>query len=486
MPAPEDRRPAVSRSARAGGLALALALGACAADGAVRSSPVPVAAPRVTGTARAADRDHSALVASFGGEYRAPALKALLDEVVARLVPATDRPGESYEATILDSPKVNAFALPSGRLYVTRGLLALASDSSELAAVVAHEIAHVSLRHASLRGEAEARSVLVSRVVSDVLGDPAAGAAFRDQARSSLAGFSRSQEIEADRAGVATIAAAGYDPHAAARFLRSLGRDAAADARDAGGAWQDGLASHPATAERVAVATAAARRVGADGLGTRDRARYLAALDGLAFGDRPADGMVRGRAFLHPRLGVALRAPEGMALENTARALLGVSADGRTRLLFDAVEAPDGQSLQELLAASWTDAIEPGSLRTRLLGDRPVAFAASRGRDWSFRLAALRIGPTTYRLILAGRGSRSDLDGQLEQTLASLRELGPEEAAGLRPLRVVSVEAGPEDTAERLAARMATDRLLDRFLILNGLEPGERLRPGQSYKLVVE
>src|SRR5918994_6740609 len=99
----------------------------------------------------------------------------LLGDITGKLVAATDRPDESYRVTILNSPVVNAFALPSGRLYVTRGLLALANDSAELAAVLAHEIAHVTLRHADARTELEARSVLVSRVVADVLNDPVAG-----------------------------------------------------------------------------------------------------------------------------------------------------------------------------------------------------------------------------------------------------------------------------------------------------------------------
>src|SRR5829696_6774156 len=191
--------------------AFALVLGACAADQTSSllqpTTPLPAGAPRL------------------GGEYRAPDAKRLLGEVTARLVAATERPDERYEITILDSPAVNAFALPSGRLYVTRGLLALANDTSEIAAVLAHEIAHVTLRHASARSELALRSQLVSRVVSDVLNDPAAGATLLDQSRVRIAGFSRAQELEADQVGIRTLAKAGYDPHAASRFLNSLGRN---------------------------------------------------------------------------------------------------------------------------------------------------------------------------------------------------------------------------------------------------------------------
>src|SRR5918994_7698344 len=148
----------------------------------------------------------------------------LLGDITGKLVAATDRPDESYRVTILNSPVVNAFALPSGRLYVTRGLLALANDSAEAAAVLAHEIAHVTVRHASARSELEARSALVSRVVADVLDDPVAGAMVKDQSRFTMASFSRGQELEADQIGVRSLAKAGYDPYGASRFLAALGR----------------------------------------------------------------------------------------------------------------------------------------------------------------------------------------------------------------------------------------------------------------------
>src|SRR5688500_2184528 len=183
---------------------------------------LPANAPRVIGPDR--DRDHVRLVAAFGGEGRAPQLQKLLSDAVNRLVMATDRPDEPYQVTILNSPVVNAFALPNGRLYVTRGLLALANDTSELAAVLSHEIAHVTLRHASQRSELQARSAVIKRVAENVLNDAEQVAVEQNQARSTLAHFSRAQELEADQMGVRVLARAGFDPYGATRFLTALGR----------------------------------------------------------------------------------------------------------------------------------------------------------------------------------------------------------------------------------------------------------------------
>jgi predicted Zn-dependent protease len=468
---------------------LAALLGACVADqtGATVKPAVvrvPAEAPRTTGRERAADADHLKLVASFGGEARAPNVTRMLTEVTERLVRASDRPDQAYAVTLLDSPVVNAFALPNGRLYVTRGLVALASDTSEVAAVLAHEMAHVTLNHATARSELELRSALVSRVVSDVLNDPDTGAQLQNQSRFALARFSREQELEADATGVRTLAKAGYDPFAAGRFLTALNRTAALKAGSGTAAAPDMLATHPGTTERVSLVTRAARRIGAPGIGSDDRASYLAAVDGLAYGDNPRDGAVRGRRFIHPGLGIAFEVPDGFTLENTRAAVLGTTPDGSRRLLFDQIEAKEGQTLDAALRGSWNDAFDAAGFESREVGGFPAAFALSRGKDWTFRLAAIRIGESTYRMIMAAKGA-TDPDPAFRRWTATLGAVPPD-AIVLRPLRLQVVQAS-STSAEELARRMAVpDRALDRFLVLNGLDRGALLVPGRSYKIVTE
>ena len=190
----------------------------------------------------------------------------------------------------------------------------------------------------------------------------------------------------------------------------------------------DMMASHPSTRERITLALQAARRASAPGVGEAGRVDYLSALEGLAYGDDPADGVVRGRRFIHSRLGVAFEAPEGFTLENTSQAVLGASADGSRRLLFDAADTPNGQSLEEVLRSTWNDTIEPGSLRTETINGLPVASALSIGKEWSFRLSAIRIGNTTFRLIMAVRTGAGDLEGIFQRTLATVRQVTAEEA----------------------------------------------------------
>jgi predicted Zn-dependent protease len=450
---------------------------------------LPAAAPRTTGQQTPTSQEHKKLVASFGGEYRAPATERMLNDVMGRIARASDDPNQTYRVTILNSPVVNAFALPTGDLYVTRGLLALANDTSEVAAVMAHEVAHVTAKHAVQRAELERRSAIVSRVVAEVLEDPQAGEAVQVRGKFSLASFSRAQELEADQIGVRTMAKAGFDPYGAARFLASLGRQSAMRASMMGERNQTTsfLSSHPSTPERVSKALLSAREIGAPGLGEGDRQTYLVAIDTMAFGDDPSEGVVRGRRFMHPQLGFTFTAPEGFALENSSAAVVGVGGNGSQALRFDSVKVSGGTALETYITSGWIDGVEIAQVETLTIGDLPAAIAVARGEEWTFRLAAIRMGNATYRFILASRQLSPEVDRAFLEAIRSFRPLSAAEAASIRPLRIAVVTAKPGDTIESLAERMApSDRSVERFAILNGLERGGAVKAGERYKIIVE
>lgn len=483
------------RAPRLRGLALlaALALAGCASvpEQAAEEPRVVVAAPRTTGVQTAETREHERLVALFGGEYRAPRAEALLNGILAKLAPASDTPGEPYKVTILNSPVVNAFALPTGNIYVTRGLLALANDSSEVAAVMAHEIAHVSARHAAARAELERRSQLVGRVVSEVLAKPQERNLVDARYKLTLASFSRQQELEADRIGVRNVARAQYDPYGATRFLNSLGRSASLRASALGGAPSgdrpDILATHPSTPDRVAAALAAARQIGAPGLGEAGRGAYLAVVDGVAYGDDPTEGVVRGRNFVHPKLAFAFTAPEGFSLENGPKALLGVAGGGAEALRLDSVRVSATTPLETYLGSGWIEGLQTASVETTTINGLPAATAIARGQEWTFRLAAIRFGTDVYRMIFATRALTPDADARFRASVATFRRISQEEASAVRPLRLALTRAEGGATADALAQRMrGVERPLDLFLLLNGLERGAALAPGETYKIVVE
>ncbi|HSI41442.1 MAG TPA: M48 family metalloprotease [Xanthobacteraceae bacterium] len=482
-------------SARALLLAMTLAVAGCAGlDVQVPPANGPSSSPvALEDTLPPAQRkEHERLVAGYGGAYADAKLQALIQDVVTRLVAASERPDQRYRVTILNSPAINAFALPNGSLYVTRGLLALANDTSELASVLAHEMAHVIANHAAIREDQMKQAVLVSRVISDVVNDSDLGALALEKSRISLASFSRAQELEADAIGVGISARAGFDPYGASRFLAAMGRQAAlrsstisqTSASDA----PDFLSSHPATPERISIAIANAREYAKpDKPGERDRDQYLAAIDGLVYGDDPKEGFVRGRRFFHPKLGFTFTAPEGFTLENTSQAVLGASSAGREALRLDAVRVAGDQSLAQYLSSGWIEGVEVSSVESLVLNGFPAATAVARGEQWSFRMFAIRFGADVYRVIFAARELSPELDQSFRAAAETFRRVSIDEADKVKPLRIRIITAGLTDTPEKLATKMdVPDRPLDRFLILNGLDRADKIAYRQELKIIAD
>ena len=321
--------------------------------------------------------------------------------------------------------------------------------------------------------------------------DPVAGALVQARSKLSLASFSRQQELEADMIAVKAIAAAGYDPYGASRFLASLGRTTRDRAmlmgERPGSRGMDILSTHPSTTERIQLTLATARQIAAPGLGQRDRDNWLTALDGLSFGDDPREGAVRGRRYVNPSLGLSFTAPEGLTLESTRDAVLGVGGNGARAMRFDSVQLDSSQTLESYVGTGWIDGVTPGRVETSTINGLPAALTSGKGTDWSFRLAAIRSDQRTYRFIFAAKGPEADLDRNFRAVVSSFTRLSAAEAAQVRPLRIRTVVASGSDTPATLASRMAPDeRALDQFLILNGLDRGAALTPGQRYKLIVE
>lgn len=470
-------------------LALAVLVAACADLSRLDRQTALTEPPKQAEPAGPAQREHQRILAAYGGAYQDARLEGLISRTVDRLVAASERPDLRYRVTILNSPAVNAFALPTGQLYVSRGLIALANDTSELASVLSHEMAHVIARHAAIREDQARQAQLVSRVASDVFNDPQMGAMALAKSKIALASFSRGQELEADGIGVGISSRAGYDPYGALRFLDSMGRNA--ELRPAGVAadprYLDFLSSHPATPDRMKIAQANARQYAAPGSGERDGATYLASIDGLTYGEDPSEGYVRGRRFLHPRLGFTFQAPEGFTLDNTAQAVLGVRDGGNDALRLDVVRVPAEQTLAAYLNSGWIENIDPQSIEEVTLNGFPAATATARGDQWTFRLYAVRFGSDVYRFVFASKRKSPDFDRTVREAVSSFRRMALTEIQSTRPLRLKIVAVQPGDTIERMAGRMAVaDHAAERFMVLNGLHSGQALKPGEQVKIVVE
>lgn len=452
------------------------------------TSPVTVdTVSRNNRLAKIGAEQHPRILATYGGEYRDPKLERAVAKVVGNLTTVSDNPNQTYRITILNSPNINAFALPGGYLYVTRGLLALANDSAELAAVIAHEMAHVVANHGIQRQQREAEAVIASRVVSEVLQNDTAGKEALIRGKLQLAQFSRNQELQADAIGIKMMGEAGYDPFAAARFLQSMA--AYSDFRNVSGATDaslDFLASHPAAPQRIELARGHARRVGAPGVGTTDRDSYLKGIDGLLYGDTPEEGYVRGRTFTHPVLGVSFEVPPGFEIDNTADAVMA-TGPGEVAIRFDGAQVRSKPSMVDYMRSGWVTGLDEASVRATTSNGLPAAVAKARADRWEFEIMVVDAGDRIYRFLTAAPIGSAALAPTSKSVTGSFRIMSPAEKAALKPLRIRVVTAKPGETIGALANQLTgTDRKLDLFRLLNAIPPGGSVSAGDKVKLISE
>ncbi|MBX3579757.1 MAG: M48 family metalloprotease [Rhizobiaceae bacterium] len=437
--------------------------------------------------AKLAEAQHPRILATYGGEYSDARLERMVAKVVGKLTLVSDDPSQTYRITILNSPNVNAFALPGGYLYVTRGLLALANDSAELAAVIAHEMAHVTANHGLARQQKEAEEVLATRVVTDVLGGSANANAALVRGKLRMAQFSRNQELEADAFGIRMSGRAGFDPFAASRFLQSMA--SYSDFRTVTGAQDaslDFLASHPNAPQRIDLALRHARQFGAPGIGTLDRGSFLDGVDGLLFGDTPEEGFVRGTTFLHPKLGVSFTVPTGFIIDNSADAVTA-SGPGNIAIRFDGVSLDRRNKLTDYLRSGWVAGLDPASITATTIDGNDAATARASAEGWRFGITVIRAGDQVYRLLTAAPLDSTNLDAVAGAVSGSFKVLSAAEKAQLKPLRirVVTVKAG--ETIGTLASRMVgVDRKMELFMLLNALPPGAGISAGDRVKIITD
>jgi predicted Zn-dependent protease len=437
-------------------------------------------------------QEHPKIVAEYGGEIEDPKIKAYVEGIARKLIAVSDKPNEPVVVTVLDSPVVNAFALP-GHLYVTRGLMAYADSEAELAGVIGHELGHIFEKHTARRikrGNLAGIGAAILGVGAAVLGaDPGIIQTLSQGAQLYVMNFSRKQEYQADMVGVRLLAKANYDPTGAAGFLNTLGRISALEQQISGrAAPPEFLSTHPNTAERVRRAASEAKVLqGASTDQVRDP--FLNRVDGMLFGDDPVkQGFVRGQDFIHPGLGFAFTAPQGMKLQNTSQAVIGQGQNVQMQF----TGATSEQSPQQIVQAIGQQLkVQMANGRNFQVAGRQGATAVGRGNTQN--------GPVDAHVyVVKWQGASNwvflwltpaQFSGQFQpvfdQSVGSLRNVDARTANAPPAQRIQVVSAGANDTVASLAARTAfPDYKEQRFRIMNSLENNETVTPGYRVKLV--
>ena len=468
-----------------------------AASAALLALALPAGAQSILGLSpeeakRFGREQHPKVVAQFGGAYEDPALVRYVDSIGQFLAAASHAPRVGYTFTVLDSPIVNAFALPGGYVYVTRGLLALADSEAEVAGVLAHEIAHITARHGSKRQSKGTLAGLGLTILGAVTDNPALVNLGRVGAQAVLSAYSRKEEHEADEIGVRYLSRAGFEPGAMSSFLAKLKRQSEFEASLHGRSPRPGLdffATHPRTPERVARSVEAARRTSvADPITAHDI--YLSKIDGLLYGDGPEQGFVRGRRFVHPVIRFAFEVPRRYRLLNGERWITAFGPEG-AKMHFDLQKIEPGLPLGRYLRKVWAPRARIAHFEREVVnGMNAVTAFARAGRNQWVRVAVIRFRRDTvvrFAFVPAGAPD-SRADRRHRRAVHSFRRLSWREARSARPWRIEVREVERGDTVRSLVDwhfAPGVEQPHQLFRLLNGLPRGEP-RPGDRVKLVVE
>jgi predicted Zn-dependent protease len=443
-----------------------------------------------------AQQENAQLIRALGGAETGP--RAAYVEAVGRRVGTQSgiaNAGQALHFTTLNSAVENAFSVPGGYVYVTRQLMGLMDDESELAFALGHEVGHIAANHAHIREQYASRTPLgvFGQIIGAIFGSGVSDV-LTARSKLDLLSFSRDQEYQADTLGLKYMIAAGYDPAGAAEVLAALTRQSALETRVQGQTNRqtpEWASTHPLSENRMQRALAEARATGRLGTGVRNRDQFLSELEGLYVDDDPAQGIIEGASFTHPDLRIQFSVPQGYLMSNGTDAVTISGSAGKAQFrggqftgnLDNAVLL----AFRQLTGGQGNFPVPPPQHVT--INGMPAAITTARVNTDSglidASVAAYQWDPQrVYYFIMLTPGGYGV--SPFVPMINSLRRITPAEAAAIRPRVIHIVTVRPGDTVQSLAGQMAyRDFKLERFLSLNGLAANSRLVPGRKVKVVV-
>lgn len=441
-------------------------------------------------------RDANPKIIEKYGQYDNPALQAYVQQVGAGVAAHSHRSNLIYRFTVLNSTEVNAFALPGGYVYITRGLLAYISTEAQLAAVLGHEIGHVTARHAVRQQSAATVTGLLGSVLAAGVGVQGAQDVVNVLGGVLLQGYGREHELEADRLGAEYLARSGYDPHAMIEvigILKDQEQFEVQQAKEEGRephVYHGVFASHPDNDQRLQQVVGAANQFKTASAARVNRDGFLHEIDGLTFGDSERDGIRRDNHFYHAGLGFAVAFPTGWKLDNQPKALLATAPQGAALLQISSEDLNERVSPQDFLRMRLKIAdLRNGEVinNNGMNGYTGITNNKSPFGTRPIRITVLYFNNSAY--VFYGAAKDADrayaFDGDFIATARSFHPITAQERSLAHEQKIHLQRANGGTRLEDLARNSPiSDHPLDQLRLINGLYPNGEPAPGSWVKVV--
>ena len=443
--------------------------------------------------------EHPKILKQFGGVYDDKNLGFYVASIGAKLARHSEFPNLDFTFTVLNTDKVNAFALPGGYIYITRGLLAITTNEAEMAGVLAHEIGHVTARHSSQRYSATMATNIGLKILG-VIGRAAGAPSGTGQlvsfgAQAALKSYSREQELESDMLGVRYLKLAGYDPQAMVSFFYKLQGHSKLEAKMWGKkdkSTADIMSTHPLTSERIAAAeklSLDSNTIGRE----RKKKIFESKINGLVFGDDPDQGIRRGRFFEHPKLGIRFEVPPDFSMINTPKRLIAKSKENSV-IFFDMALEKKVQELGGIEKYLKAINFKGGRFRdikqidiNGLSAVTGIANLNIAGKKRDVKLFVIKKNKNQiFRLWFETDPKKTEAwAADINKTIQSFTSLDEEEVSKIKPLRIRFKTILIGENIDEIAERMPVERFaIDWLELLNGINRDEPLKAGTRIRII--
>jgi len=416
------------------------------------------------------------------------AVQDMVRRVGLEMAKASERPELPWSFTVLDDPVVNAFALPGGPIFITRGIITNMNSEAELASVLGHEIGHVTARHSASQMSKQQVASLGLGVASVISPTAAQYAGVAEQGLGLLMlKYGRDDETQADGLGYRYMLKANWDPREAVKMFQMLQKTSGTDKEGRPPSW---MSTHPDPGDRAQRASARLKELATTNLDSmrRNREQFLRAIDGLSYGENPRDGFFRGSTFYQPDLALQITFPEGWQTANMPQVLAAREPEGKALVQ---VQVTKGASPDEALRSFFSNPgfanVREVQVQTSSGPSRSAVFDAETKQGVvQGETTVLTLKGRLYQVLsVGGQGTLQAVDGIHRQVIASVKEITDPAILNIRAPQVKVVQLPKAMTAEEFYSQFPSVLPMEQVLLINGLERGAQLKKGDLVKQVV-